>query len=160
MSDTAQTLAAAVTRAREGEARWWFGGLAEITLSSRETGGALSVIEVTEPPGAPGPLHVHHREDETFYILEGDATFEVGGEELHAGAGDTVFAPRGVPHRYSVGDSGCRMLFIMTPGGFDDLVREMSVPAGSRTLPPPMDEEPDWARVDAIARAHGCELLG
>lgn len=159
MTETAQTLAAAFTRAGEGEARWWFGGLAEITLTAAETGGALSVIDVTDPPGAPAPLHVHHREDETFYILEGHATFEVGGEVVQAGPGDTVFGPRGVPHRYTVGDSGCRMLFIMTPGGFEDLVRETSVPAGSRTLPPPMEEEPDWERVDAIARAHGCEVL-
>jgi hypothetical protein len=52
------------------------------------------------------------------------------------------------------------MLFIMTPGGFEDLVREMSVPAQRRTLPPPSDAEPDWAHVAAVAKAHGCELLG
>ena len=48
----------------------------------------------------------------------------------------------------------------MTPGGFEDLVIAMSKPAASRTLPPPSDEEPDWEWVDAVARAHGCELLG
>ncbi|MGH2531241.1 MAG: hypothetical protein ACRDJW_02935 [Thermomicrobiales bacterium] len=52
------------------------------------------------------------------------------------------------------------MLFIMTPGGFEDLVIAMSEPAGSRTLPPPPEEEPDWERVAAIAKAHGAELLG
>jgi hypothetical protein len=51
------------------------------------------------------------------------------------------------------------MLFIMTPGGFEDLVLEMSEPAGSRSLPPPSDEEPDWERIAAIAEAHGNELL-
>ena len=54
--------------------------------------------------------------------------------------------PRDIPHRYTVGPNGCRMLFICTPGGFEDLVREMSVPAESRTLPPPSDEEPDLER--------------
>jgi len=52
------------------------------------------------------------------------------------------------------------MLFIVTPGGFEDLVVEMSVPAESRTLPPPPTGEPDWARIAAIAKAHGNELLG
>jgi hypothetical protein len=51
------------------------------------------------------------------------------------------------------------MLIILTPGGFEDLVREMSVPSARRTLPPPSDEEPDLERVAAIAKAHGAELL-
>ena len=106
-----------MTRAGEGEARWWFGCLAEIKLTAEQTGGLLTIIEITEPPGSEAPLHVHHRDDETFWILDGDLTFEVGGETIPAAAGDVVFGPRGVPHRYTVGANGCRMLFIMTPGG-------------------------------------------
>jgi hypothetical protein len=52
------------------------------------------------------------------------------------------------------------MLFILTPGGFESLVRDMSVAAGSRTLPPPSDAEPDWERIAATAAANGCDLLG
>ena len=148
------------TRTGEGEARWWFACLAEIKVTAEQTGGLLSILEITEPPNAAGPLHVHHREDETFWILEGDATIEVGDTTIEAHAGDVVFGPRDIPHRYTVGDAGCRMLFIMTPGGFENLVRGMSVPAESRTLPPPSDEEPDWAHVAAVAKANGCELLG
>src|SRR5437868_8846660 len=102
---------------------------------------------MTEAPNALGPLHVHYREDEGFWILEGEVTFEVDDDIILARAGDFVFGPRDIPHRYTVGPDGCRMLFIMTPGGFENLVREMSVPAQSRTLPPPSDEEPDWAHV-------------
>jgi quercetin dioxygenase-like cupin family protein len=144
----------------EGEARWWFGSLAVIKATSADTGGQLSIIEVTEGAGAEAPLHVHHQEDEAFWILEGDVTFEVGGSSIVAHAGDYVFGPRGIPHRYTVGPHGCRMLFIVTPGGFENLVTEMSMPATARTLPPPSDQEPDWLRIAAIARAHGCELLG
>ena len=143
----------------EGEARWWFGTLAVIKTTAAETGGQLTTIEVTNPPGFEAPLHVHHRDDEGFWILEGDVTFEVGDATIQAHAGDYVFGPRDIPHRYTVGDAGCRMLFIMTPGGFEDLVLEMSEPAGSRSLPPPSDEEPDWERIAAIAEAHGNELL-
>ena len=143
-----------------GEARWWFGGLAVIKVRAADTGGRLSIIDVTDPPGEEAPLHVHYQEDESFWIVEGSATFEVGGTTIAARAGDYLFAPRGIPHRYTVGPDGCRMLFICTPGGFEDLVIAMSEPALSRTLPPPASEMPDWEKVAAIAKAHGCELLG
>jgi len=160
MTHDTQVLEAMATRRGEGEARWWFGALAEIKVTAEQTGGLLSIIEITEPPNVVGPLHVHHREDEGFWILEGDVTFEVGDTTIAAHAGDFAFGPRGIPHRYTVGDAGCRMLYVMTPGGFEDLIREMSVPAQSRTLPPASDEEPDWEHVAAVAKAHACELLG
>src|SRR5918993_4980985 len=137
----------------EGEARWWFGSLAVIKASVADTGGQMAIIEVAEPPGAEAPLHVHHREDEGFWILEGSATFEVGDTTIEAHAGDYLFSPRDIPHSYTVGDAGCRMLFILTPGGFEDLVIAMSEPAGARTLPPPSTEEPDMAAMKAIAEA-------
>ncbi len=155
-----QTLKPFAVASDQGEARWWFGGLAVIKATAADTGGQMSIIEITEPPGAEGPLHVHHQEDEGFWLLEGDATFDVGDTVIEAHAGDYVFGPRDVPHRYSVGDAGCRMLFIFTPGGFEDLLIAISEPAGSRTLPPPPDKEPDWEWVAAMAKAHGNELLG
>ena len=118
------------------------------------------MVEITEPPDAEAPLHVHHREDEAFWVLEGDATFEIGGVSFEAGPGDFAFGPRDVPHRYVVGKTGCRMLFILTPGGFESLLLAMSEPAGSRTLPPPSDKMPDMETIGAIAEAHGCTLLG
>jgi quercetin dioxygenase-like cupin family protein len=156
----AQALKPVVVSREEGEARWWLGSLAVIKATAADTGGQMSIIEVTEPPNFEGPLHVHHREDEGFWILEGEATFEIGGKTIEARAGDYLFGPRDIPHRYSVGPTGCKLLFIMTPGGFEDLVIAMSEPAGSRTVPPPMTEEPDWEKVAAIAKAHGAELLG
>lgn len=160
MTHDTQVLAPMATPSGEGEAIWWFAALAEIKVTAEQTGGLLSIIEITEPPNAAGPLHVHHREDEGFWILEGDVTFEVGDTTIETHAGDFAFGPRDIPHRYTVGDAGCRMLFIMTPGGFEDLVRGMGVPAQSRTLPPPSDEEPDWEHVAAVAKSNGCELLG
>ncbi len=144
----------------EGEARWWLGMLAVIKATAADTGGQMAIVEVTTPPGFAAPLHVHHREDEAFWLLEGDATFEVGGTTIAAHAGDYLFGPRGIPHRFTVGSAGCRMLFILTPGGFEDLVIAMSEPAASRTLPPPSAEAPDVERLAAIARAYGNELLG
>jgi mannose-6-phosphate isomerase-like protein (cupin superfamily) len=160
LESTEQPLAPAAVAGDEGEARWWFGGLAVIKATGAETGGQMTIVEMTEPPGVDAPLHVHYREDEAFWILEGSATFRVGELTIEAKAGDYLFGPRNVPHKYTVGDEGCRMLFICTPGGnFENVVREMSVPARRRTLPPPSDEEPDYERIAEIARANGCELL-
>ena len=144
----------------EGEAYWWFAALSVIRATGADTGGQMTIVEQTEPPNAVGPLHVHHREDEAFWILQGSATFQVGDQTIEASAGDYLFGPRDIPHKYDTGPEGCRMLFICTPGGnFENIVREMGVRAESRTLPPPSDEVPDWERVAAIARSNGCELL-
>jgi mannose-6-phosphate isomerase-like protein (cupin superfamily) len=115
----AETLEPAVVRTDEGEARWWFEALAVIQATTDDTGGQMTIVEVTEPPGHDAPLHVHHREDEAFYILEGSATIHVGDASFDVGPGDYAFGPRDIPHRYSVGPDGCRMLFICTPGGFE-----------------------------------------
>jgi quercetin dioxygenase-like cupin family protein len=145
-----------------GEAWWWAGSLAVIKATAADTGGRVTIVEITEPAGAEAPLHVHHAEDEGFWVLEGEVTFEVGGTKIPAGPGDYALGPRDIPHRYFVGERGCRMLFIFTPGGFEELIREMGEPAVARTLPPTdgAGEEPDWERVEAIARKHCAELLG
>jgi quercetin dioxygenase-like cupin family protein len=148
------------TTATTDTARWWFGALAIIKATAEQTNGQLAIVDVTEPPGAEAPLHVHHREDETFCVLEGSVTLYVGDETIEASAGEVAFGPRDVPHRYTVGPEGCRMLFVCTPGGFERLVVGMSRPAESLTLPPPATEEPDWDNVARVAVDNGCELLG
>ncbi len=159
-------LAPAAVASDDGEALWWGGGLAVVKAGAADTGGLMTILEITEPPDAEAPLHVHHNEDEAFWILEGSAVFEVGDVTFDAHAGDYLFGPRDVPHRYTTGPQGCRMLFILTPGGFEGLVREMSEPAGSRTLPPPSapdsdsGESPDMQQIAAMTGRYGCEILG
>ncbi len=159
---TNAALEPAAVRKGEGEARWWFGALAEIKATADDTGGQMTIVEVSEHPGAEAPLHVHHRDDEGFWILEGTVTFEVGDATIEASAGDYVFGPRGIPHRFTVGDQGCRMLFIMVPGGIEHVIRATSEPAASRTLPPPPEREPTSEEMEglkAVVRQHGYELL-
>jgi len=159
---TTPRLEPAAVRTSEGEARWWFGGLAEIKATAADTGGQMTIVEVTQHPGAEAPLHVHYRDDEGFWVLEGDVTFEVGDQTIEASAGDYVFGPRDIPHRFTVGDQGCRMLFILVPGGIEDLIRATSEPAPSRTLPPPPEAEPTSEEMEglkAVIKEHGYELL-
>jgi quercetin dioxygenase-like cupin family protein len=161
-SSQAQVLEPVAVHRNEGEARWWFGALAEIKATAADTGGQLTIVEVTEHPGTEAPLHVHHRDDEAFWILDGEVTFEVGDETIEASAGDYVFGPRDIPHRFTVGDRGCRMLFIMVPGGMENLIRATSEPASRRELPPQSDEEPTAEEIEclrAIVKEHGYELL-
>jgi quercetin dioxygenase-like cupin family protein len=162
LSNEAQVLQPQAVHKNEGEARWWFGSLAEIKATAADTGGQMTIVEVTEHPGAEAPLHVHRRDDEGFWVLEGDVTFEVGGTTIEASAGDYVFGPRDIPHRFTVGDRGCRMLFILVPGGIEDVIRATSEAAPSRTLPPPPEAEPSPEEMEglkAIVKEHGYELL-
>jgi mannose-6-phosphate isomerase-like protein (cupin superfamily) len=145
----------------EGEARWWFGGLATIKATGKETGGHYTLIEVLNAEGE-GPLHVHHREDEGFWILEGELTFEVGEETIKAGPGSFVFGPKDVPHRYTVDSGPARLLFILSPAGFEEFVYATSEPAKERTLPPAPEGPPSEAEMEqlrALARQYGGELL-
>lgn len=157
-----ETLKPVVVRSDEGDAHWWFGNLAVTKTTADESAGQLTIIEITAPPGLAVPLHVHHRDDEGFWILEGDVTFEVGDATIEAYAGDYLFGPRDIPHRYTVGTDGCRMLFII-PSGLENLIRQTSQPAASRTVPPPLAGPPDpeyIERVQAVGAELGYELLG
>jgi quercetin dioxygenase-like cupin family protein len=145
----------------EGEARWWGGGLATIKATGKETGGRYTLVEVLEPEGE-APLHVHHREDEAFWVLEGVLTFEIGEETIKASPGSFLFGPKDVPHRYTVESGPARLLFLLSPAGFEELIYATSEPASERTLPPPPEGQPSEAEMEqlgALARQYGCELL-
>jgi quercetin dioxygenase-like cupin family protein len=145
----------------EGEARWWLGGLAIIKATGKETGGLYTLVEVLEPEGE-APLHVHHREDEGFWVLEGEVTFEVGEEKIKASAGSFVFGPKDVPHRYTIESGPARMLFVLSPAGFEEFIYASSEPAKERTLPPQPEGPPSEAEIEQLAelaRQYGGELL-
>jgi mannose-6-phosphate isomerase-like protein (cupin superfamily) len=147
----------------EGEARWWLGSLATIKATGKDTGGQYTLVEVLEPEGVDGPLHVHHREDEGFWILEGELTFQIGDQTVKASPGSFVFGPRGVPHSYRVDSGPARLLFILSPAGFENFIHASSEPAKSRTLPPPPEGEPEAAEMEwlaALAQEYGAEILG
>ena len=146
-----------MTPAGQGEAFWWFGQLAVIKADAAHTRSRYTLVELTAPPGYVSPLHVHHREDEAFWVLEGNTRFEVGDELVDAAPGTYLVAPRDTPHRWAAGPEGARLLFLFTPGGFERLIAATGVPAHARTVPPP--GLPVDARVDSALRRYGTELL-
>jgi quercetin dioxygenase-like cupin family protein len=121
----------------QGEARWYGDSLFEFLIPSAATGGKLSVFRATMPEGFSPPRHIHTREDEVFLVLEGDVCFWIDGKLLLAGPGTTVFMPRGVPHTFRIQSPSGTILGVMTPGEFEQLFRNLSVPAQERALPAP-----------------------
>jgi mannose-6-phosphate isomerase-like protein (cupin superfamily) len=89
-----------------------------LKASRRSTGGALSVFETMI--GAGPPLHVHDREDECFYVLDGELSIRCGDDTFDAPPGSFVFLPRGRPHRFWAKDQAARLLLITVPGGIED----------------------------------------
>src|ERR1700741_327843 len=140
-----------------GQQRWFFGMLAEIKAYAADTGGRYTLVEITAPAGLQTPLHVHHREDEGFYVLSGSVRIQVGDETVEVGPGQHAFGPREIPHRCTVGPDGADMIWVLTPGGFEDLVEETSVPAEAPTVPPAGVLPP--ADAAEIVLRHGNELL-
>jgi quercetin dioxygenase-like cupin family protein len=144
----------------EGEAIWSFGVLATIKASSETTAGRVSVIEHLAAQGAGSPLHVHHREDEWFYVTDGALTFWVGGETIEAPAGSFVYGPRDVPHTFLVSSPQARFLVVAEPAGFERFLRAMGEPAPALTIPPPAAPPSDLAPLVAAAAEYGIEILG
>ncbi len=129
-----------------------------LKLRSEQTGGGFALLEGYVPPRTQGPgLHMHTREDESFYILEGALKFRVGEQTIIGIAGSTVFLPRGVPHTFcNPFQEPARMLGLITPGGFERFFEDQadlmkSVPEGSM---------PDPAAFAALAQKYGGVLLG
>jgi quercetin dioxygenase-like cupin family protein len=138
---------------------WWKDGRLSVKAGRAETGGAFAQIETDDPRGSGPPRHLHHNEDETFYILEGEVTAIVGDERIDLRKGDYCFAPRGVPHAYVIRSERARMLVTLTPGGLEELFVNLGIPitgseAPTETVMPPMDETArEFGR-------YGCEILG
>jgi mannose-6-phosphate isomerase-like protein (cupin superfamily) len=109
----------------EGEGRnyEWHGVLFTIKAAAAETGGALSIWEVTTRTGEEPQVHMHE-EDEIFYVLSGSVTFDCGGQSFRVNENGFMFLPRGIPHRYTIESSEARLLGFSTPSGFGDHIEQ------------------------------------
>jgi len=123
-----------------------------LKLTGEDSDGSCAAVEISTPPQVGPPLHVHQREDEAFYVLEGMYEIRVGGRVIPAPPGTFAFLPRGIPHRYTnVGYRTGRLFVTITPAGFEGFFEELSV------LGP--DAPVDRGRLEAIGRKYGLEIL-
>ena len=123
-----------------------------IRIHGRDTGGVVSVVESHDVHGGGPPPHIHHREDETFQILAGEYEFTIAGKTILAKQGDTLFAPRGIPHTYRyLGQAPGRLMCVITPSGFEGFFEEI----GALN----QQQQQDIPRVREIAKKFGLEIL-
>ncbi len=107
------------------------------------------------PPDFGSPYHVHHLEDEAFYVLEGEMAFICNGKWVKGGPGTYVFGPREIPHGFKViGTAPARMLLMCSPAGFERFVLELSEDLTSPAAPP------DMAKLVAVAAKYSIDILG
>lgn len=119
---------------------------------SADTDGAYTLIEVIDEPQAGPPLHLHRREDESFYILEGTFAFQIGDRTLIAIAGWFITAAKGVPHSYkNIGTTPARMLTLFVPAGIENFFEDLSKLTAAGTL--------DIDSIVAVAAKQGMELV-
>ena len=125
-----------------------------VKVSAEDSDGTLAFFHLVAPPMSGPPRHVHTREDELFYVLEGELVFELDGERHTVRAGDTVYLRRGVVHTYqNFTNSDVRLLIATTPGMFCNLFVELSAATPSGALP-------SFDLIDAIATKYGITTLG
>jgi quercetin dioxygenase-like cupin family protein len=146
-----------VVAAREGRTPAPLNVVGEETLvkvSAEDSAGTLAFFHLLAPPMSGPPRHVHTREDELFYVLEGELVFELDEERHTVRAGDTVYLRRGVVHAYqNFTTSVARLLITTTPGGFSGFFEELSAATPLGGLPAP-------DRLDAIGTKYGITMLG
>jgi quercetin dioxygenase-like cupin family protein len=137
----------------------WFGdALMQVMVDGAATNGALSIVEAWFPEGYSPPVHVHSREDELCYLLEGTLRCVQGEREFVAHGGDVVVRPRHEPHTFRVVSPGARALMLYTPAGFEDFYTEAGAPAYATSEPPPADYTEEEARM--FAERFGYETVG
>ena len=153
---TARSSGAVIVRSGEGQTlRWGQGGKVRIIAGASSTDTSFSLVEVMDAPGTGAPLHVHHGEAEGFYILDGSIELTCGAQKVVGQAGDFVYAPKDVPHKYVVvGDRPARLLLLFSRPGFERFFAE-----GGAPLDQPPAGPPDADAFRRLVEKYDMELL-
>ncbi len=139
---------------------WYIGHLMSILISSKDTNGSFSLIHGYEIKGLEPPPHVHTKEDESFYILNGEINYTVDKEAFHAKRGDWIFLPRNIQHSFQVQSDQAEVIIQLSPGGFEEYFKEMSEPAKALIIPPRPQGPPDVKRIIETASKYGVKFPG
>ena len=124
-----------------GEAYWVMGGLFTYLVTGAESAGSYFTLIVDVGPEAGPPPHIHHLEEEQFYVLEGQLTYSVGDQTFQVNTGDFIHIPRGTVHSFKNGPKPSRLLATFSPAGIDGFFREVGDRVDDRLKsPPPVTE--------------------
>ena len=147
-SMTFPDLPAFVSNGDDAPAYWFYGTLWVVLADVHQTGGSFSVMEQWMRPGFGPPAHVH-TVDEWFFVLEGAMEMRINDRELVGKPGDSVWIPRGTAHAFSTGEDGAHVLNGYAPGGVEQIIAGLAVPAERRELPP---EDLELPSADVFSR--------
>jgi quercetin dioxygenase-like cupin family protein len=146
--------------AETGPAYWGPGDHYTFLITGEETDGAYFAMEALVPPGGGPPPHMHTREDETFYLVDGEIEFVLGEDTVTAGPGDFVNVPRGIVHCFrNVGTETARMVLTFTPAGMERFFEETLEPAPNDPVDVPDNVAEVAARYEEAAPRHGLEFV-
>lgn len=144
-------------------AYWFLNALHILLARNQSENGAYSLLHLTAPPQFETPYHLHHAEDEAFYVLEGELTVVHDGAKILAGPGSYIFLERGAPHGFrNCSNKTARLLIHAIPGGtvgFVEMMLEMGVPVPDRHKLPAATP-PDLKRLNALCEQNGINILG
>lgn len=124
----------------EGKSYWVLGDLYTFKATGKETGGTFTVMDQIIQPQSGPPPHIHNREDEVFYILEGRFSFMCNGKQSVFETGAFVYIPKGTLHTFkNISGTPGRLLVTITPAGLEDFFYAIGTPADGRSTPPPFN---------------------
>jgi quercetin dioxygenase-like cupin family protein len=138
---------------------WFLDALSQVRLSGEQTGGAFSVRDNLGRRGHASPVHVHDRDDETFFVLDGELRVLVGQEEHAAGPGTVAVLPRRLRHAYVVSSATARFLTLHTPAASSSSQPRSASPPRLSRCPPGPAGPPDLAALTRAAARHGITIL-
>jgi quercetin dioxygenase-like cupin family protein len=144
-----------VLPAGQGRSVWVVGDRYTFLATGDDTNGAYALIQATVPAGSGPPPHIHRREDEAFFVLEGQITFEVDGRTVAAAGGDWITLPKGTLHTFkNTGTTTARMLILVHPSGLEKFFAEVGRESAEPVAPSPADIE----KLLAVAPKYGLEI--
>jgi mannose-6-phosphate isomerase-like protein (cupin superfamily) len=142
-----------------GKSFWLATDLHTFKAVGEDTGGAYALSELTAHTEFAPPPHIHHREDESYYILEGEFEFMDDGRTFTAGPGSFVYLPKGRLHMHkNAGDTPARALVLVAPAGVEKFIEEAGEPAEDASSVPPPPEMPELQRIVETAQKYGIEV--
>ena len=150
VTDGARGIGAAIVNSRDTDSRapsikhqprgkryYFYVGIGSVCLSGADTGEKYCLLEVSLAPGMGVPRHTHTREDEVYYVISGELEVTVGDEVFVLREGDTLLAPRDLPHRLrNSGDAENHYLLVFSPAGFEGFLKETAVAAPDNAVAP------------------------
>jgi quercetin dioxygenase-like cupin family protein len=147
-------------RSGEGKALWGPGDMYTLLVTGDQTAGTVFAMEGLVPPGGGPPHHIHDREDETLYIVEGECEVQIGDDRMSASTGDFVWMSRCIPHRFSnTGTEQMRLILTFTPAGIERFFEEVFEDVHDRTAPPPPTSPELIQRLVTTAPRYGLEFF-